>query len=203
MASTSQRPLLLIALLTLSLFAISATASRPCKTLFVSSYSFSLRRLPSSSSSSGFVTVVTEIGQLRPVHIHPARSEDVFVPHHHNHHHDSEKRTQTAPLFPFIGTASSSSSYDLSSLRDRTKDIMSVVVSLLFGVGCGALTAATMYLAWSVFISRHDDSGSSSFDDDFKDLSPKKVGYVKIPEVTADSVSLPQSTVKEAAAAAV
>ncbi|XP_050160445.1 uncharacterized protein LOC126633994 [Malus sylvestris] len=136
--------------------------------------------------------VVTETGQLRPVHIHPARSEDVFVPHHHQ---DSEKRTQTAPLFRFIGTASSSSSYDLSSLRDRTKDIMSVVVSLLFGVGCGALTAATMYLAWSVFISRHDDSGSSSFDDDFKDLSPKKVGYVKIPEVTADSVSPPPSTV--------
>ncbi|KAM1930524.1 hypothetical protein ACFX13_031953 [Malus domestica] len=166
MASTSQRTLiLLIALLTLSLFAISATASRPCKTFFVSSYSFSLRHLPSSSSPSGFVTVVTEIGQLRPVHIHPARSEDVFVPHHHHHHHhhDSKKRSQTAPLFPFIGTASLLSSYDINSLCDRTKDILSVVVSLLFGVGCDALTAANMYLAWSVFISRHDDSGSNSF----------------------------------------
>ena len=39
---------------------------RPCKTLFVSSYSFSLRRLPSSSSSSGFVTIVTEINQILP-----------------------------------------------------------------------------------------------------------------------------------------
>ncbi|RXI02679.1 hypothetical protein DVH24_002757 [Malus domestica] len=47
MASTSQRTLiLLITLLALSLFAISATASRPCKTFFFSSYSFSLRHLP-------------------------------------------------------------------------------------------------------------------------------------------------------------
>ncbi|KAL0008979.1 hypothetical protein SO802_010481 [Lithocarpus litseifolius] len=33
-------------------------------------------------------------------------------------------------------------SYDFSSLRDLTKDILSVAVALLFGVGCGALTAA-------------------------------------------------------------
>ncbi|CAN6569937.1 unnamed protein product [Malus baccata var. baccata] len=198
MASTSQRSLLLLIAL-LSLFAISATASRPCKTLFVSSYSFSLRRLPSPSSSSGFVTIVTEISQIRPVHLHPARFDDGFVPHPHQDA-ASEKLTQTAPLFPVIGTDSGSSSYDLSSLRDRTKDILSVVVSLLFGVGCGALTAAILFLAWSVFISRHD-GGSSSSDDDFEDFSPKKMGYVKIPEVTADSVSPPPSTVKEAAAA--
>ncbi|KAM1909895.1 hypothetical protein ACFX13_038598 [Malus domestica] len=94
MASTSQRSLLLIALI--SLFAISATASRPCKTLFVSSYSFSLRRLPSSSSSSGFVTIVTEISHIRPVHLHPTRFDDGFVPHPH-HHDASEKRT-SAPI---------------------------------------------------------------------------------------------------------
>lgn len=191
MASTSQRPLL-IALLTLSIFAISATATRPCKTLFISSYSFSLRRLPSSSSSSGFVTIVTEISRLRPV-----RYDDLVI----QPHEEDDKRTQAASLFPLIGTTSaSSSSYDLNSLRDRTRDILSIVVSLLFGVGCGALTAATMYLAWSVFFSRYDNGSASSFDDDFYDASPKKIGYVKIPEVAADSVPTPPSPVKEAAA---
>ncbi|PQQ21905.1 uncharacterized protein Pyn_38323 [Prunus yedoensis var. nudiflora] len=190
MASTSQRPLL-IALLTLSIFAISAIATRPCKTLFISSYSFSLRR-PSSSSSSGFVTVVTEISRLRPV-----RYDDLVI----QPHEEDDKRTQAASVFPLIGTTSaSSSSYDLNSLRDRSRDILSIVVSLLFGVGCGALTAATMYLAWSVFFSRYDNGSASSFDDDFYDASPKKIGYVKIPEVVADSVPTPPSPVKEAVA---
>ncbi|KAJ6369500.1 hypothetical protein OIU76_027848 [Salix suchowensis] len=87
-------------------------------------------------------------------------------------------------------------SYDLSSLRDRTKDILSVVVALLFGVGCGALTAATMYLVWSLFSpsqSRYDDYFDGEFsDEEEEDL--KKIGYVKIPEaeqVKGGSVYVP------------
>ncbi|KAL6219565.1 hypothetical protein ACLB2K_007324 [Fragaria x ananassa] len=162
----------LITLLTLSILAISATA-RPCKTLFISSYSVSLRRLPSSSSSSGFVTVVTEIRQLRPIRFF----YDDAVLAHPDESRAQPQRTMM-PLLPL--------STDLSSLRDRTKDILSVVVALLFGVGCGSLTAATMYLAWSLFSSRH------SFDDE--DVSPKKMGYVMIPEVVA------AAPVKEASA---
>ncbi|PIA60687.1 hypothetical protein AQUCO_00300300v1 [Aquilegia coerulea] len=64
-----------------------------------------------------------------------------------------------------------------SSLRDRTKDILSVVVALLFGVGCGALTSATMYLAWTL-ITNHD----SDFSSDDEDVNPKKMGYCKIPD---------------------
>ncbi|KAK7850303.1 hypothetical protein CFP56_001151 [Quercus suber] len=45
-------------------------------------------------------------------------------------------------------------SYDFSSLRDRTKDILSVIIALLFGVGCRAFIAATMYLTWSLFSHR-------------------------------------------------
>ncbi|KAL6225718.1 hypothetical protein ACLB2K_004567 [Fragaria x ananassa] len=160
----------LISLLTLSILAISATA-RPCKTLFISSYSVSLRRLP-SSSSSGFVT---EIRQLRPIRFF----YDDAVLAHPDESRAQPQRTMM-PLLPL--------STDLSSLRDRTKDILSVVVALLFGVGCGALTAATMYLAWSLFSSRH------SFDDEDEDVSPKKMGYVMIPEVVA------AAPVKEAAA---
>ncbi|XP_050372799.1 uncharacterized protein LOC126790553 [Argentina anserina] len=153
MASTAT----LITLLILSIFAISATA-RPCNTLFLSSYSVSLRRLP---SPSGFVTVVTEIRQLRPIRFYQDAAAD-------------------EPRRPL--------STDLSSLRDRTKDILSIVVALLFGVGCGALTAATMYLAWSLFSARQ------SFDDAEDDFSPKKMGYVKIPE------AVKAAPVKEAAA---
>lgn len=76
-------------------------------------------------------------------------------------------------------------SYDFSSLRDRTKDILSVVVALLFGVGCGALTAATMYMVWSLFSNRYDYH--DSYDDDYvaedEIDSPKKMGYVKIPAI--------------------
>ena len=74
-------------------------------------------------------------------------------------------------------------SYDLSSLRDRTKDILSVVVALPFGVDCGALTIATMYMVWSLFSSsqsRYDDYFDGEFsDEEEEDL--KKIGYVKIP----------------------
>lgn len=59
-------------------------------------------------------------------------------------------------------------------------------MALLFGVGCGALTAATMYLIWSLFSNRYDYHASY---DDYVDAddngdgvdSPKKMGYVKIP----------------------
>ena len=83
-------------------------------------------------------------------------------------------------------------SYDFSSLRDRTKDILSVVVALLFGVGCGALTAATMYFVWSVFSNRNDYHAFDDYADDDREEeieSPKKMGYVKIP--AAESVPAP------------
>lgn len=73
--------------------------------------------------------------------------------------------------------------FDLSSLRDRTVDILSVVVALLFGVGCGALTAATMYLVWSLFATHRGDDFQEESDDE--DASPKKMGYVKIPAADA------------------
>ena len=74
------------------------------------------------------------------------------------------------------------------SLRDRTKDVLSVVVALLFGVGCGALTAGTMYLAFSIIkafyhprrFNNYYDSDSE--EDEEEDVTtPKKVGYVMIP----------------------
>ena len=85
---------------------------------------------------------------------------------------------------------------EFSSFRDRTKDILSVVASLLFGAACGALTAGTMYLVWSLFNHRNEESyrsldGFSSDDDDDNDddeediFNPKKKGYVAIPAAPA------------------
>ncbi|KAK7837723.1 hypothetical protein CFP56_020851 [Quercus suber] len=67
MASLIHR-VILVQLLILSVATISATA-RPCKTLFISSYSFSFKPVNQqnpSSSSSGFVTVFTEISHFNP-----------------------------------------------------------------------------------------------------------------------------------------
>ncbi|KAE8660823.1 NC domain-containing protein-related [Hibiscus syriacus] len=137
-------------ILALGHLSVSA-AARPCKTFFVTSYSFSFENpnYPSSSSAStGFVTVVTEISQLSLKPSDP-KSSDVF-----------------------------------SSLRERSRDILSVVVALLFGVACGALTAATLYLVWT-FFSYRSDYHQAFLEEDESDgeLSPKKVGYVNIPTV--------------------
>ncbi|XP_030955938.1 uncharacterized protein LOC115978050 [Quercus lobata] len=196
MASLIHR-VILVQLLILSVATISATA-RPCKTLFISSYSFSFKPVnqknPSSSSSSGFVTVFTEISHFNPK---PQVQEQTFPttteiflfrdPIHRNDMPLGYRKPQQ-PL----------ASYDFSSLRDRTKDILSVVVALLFGVGCGALTAATMYLAWSLFSHRFSSSDYSAFpssfsdddDNDDDDVNPKKFGYIKIPAAT-DSLPAP------------
>lgn len=162
----------LLVFLLLAAATLSVSAARPCKTLLISSYSFSLRRLPNPSPSGvGFVTVLTEVTQTRPLILIDEESFDsdqFSVP-------SSAAETSFPSFWP----------YDLSSLRDRTKDILSVVVALLFGVGCGALTAATMYLAWSLFADpRHGGDDDDDYYDGFasdEDFSPKKVGYVKIP----------------------
>lgn len=92
-----------------------------------------------------------------------------------------------------------------SSIRDRTRDIMSVVGALLFGVGCGALTAATMYLIWFLFSPNRfefDDSDDDSFDDIDDDGAPKKMGYMTIPDEDIDAVkkaAQAQALAKEAA----
>lgn len=70
-------------------------------------------------------------------------------------------------------------------ISERTRDILSAVGAMLFGVGCGSLTAATMYLVWSLtsrFGSEEesDDEGFNGEDDD--NSTPKKVGYVAIPD---------------------
>ncbi|CAL0315688.1 unnamed protein product [Lupinus luteus] len=169
----------LIGLLALS---VTATATaRPCRTFFISSYSFSIPSLidRDDPSSSATLTSFTEIRSFIPVYISsvkPSFSDQIFVDRAQE---DNVVEFDHHRRVPFGFSAN-----DFSSLRNRTKDILSVVVALLFGVGCGALTAATMYLVFSIFANRDEDYSSpydGFFDDsDEKIESEKKIGYEKI-----------------------
>ncbi|KAJ6684147.1 hypothetical protein OIU85_007802 [Salix viminalis] len=178
---------LLLSLSILLGFLSFSSSARPCKTLFISSYSFSLKPLnPNPNNpSSGFV-IVTEIHEDSIPASSLALIKRRFVPFvPSNNYENTNKGFQGTTRRDEVGSVwDGFGSYDLSSLRDRTKDILSVVVALLFGVGCGALTAATMYLVWSLFSpsqSRYDDYFDGEFsDEEEEDL--KKIGYVKIPE---------------------
>ncbi|TKY47322.1 hypothetical protein E2542_SST29382 [Spatholobus suberectus] len=171
----SRLPIAVAVVLLLALSATTATA-RPCRTFIISSYSF---RNPSSNT---FATI-TEIRSFTPLYVTDKPSYDLFFPHPNLP--EPERVHPRAPL----GFASA---YDFSSLRDRTKDILSVALALLFGVGCGALTAATMYLVWSVFSTRHHAAANyDDFSDDDEIESTKKLGYVKIPAAESGAAAAP------------
>ncbi|GMJ00695.1 hypothetical protein like AT1G65720 [Hibiscus trionum] len=93
--------------------------------------------------------------------------------------------TEIAQLNPLPVPTDPKPSHVFSSLRDRSRDILSVVVALLLGVGCGALTGATIYLVWMIFTARREYHEGYEFDEEF---SPKKIGYVNIPANAAVDV---------------
>ncbi|XP_072984385.1 uncharacterized protein [Typha latifolia] len=72
----------------------------------------------------------------------------------------------------------------VSSPRNRAKDVVVVAAGLLFGFGCGAVTAAVMYLAWSLVADRYEIYEEEDDDDE----CPKKAGYVQIPAADMDTV---------------
>lgn len=192
--ATSPLPLLLL----LSLLAATASA-RPCKTFFYFS-----------------ATTTTTTTTYYPQNSLPANPNPNFSLRHRNPRYVTFIFTSTTanPFAdrrpgvdfksdPSIGGDSQSSqamtSSDLplkfystvsSSIRDRTKDIMSVVGALLFGVGCGALTGAIMYFVWALFSpGRFDFVDVSDDEDDEEDdvaATKKRLGYVAIPAKTED-----------------
>ncbi|XP_022143446.1 uncharacterized protein LOC111013320 [Momordica charantia] len=181
-------PLLLLFLLPI-LLSISADA-RPCKSLFVS---FSLHRHRTLDSRDPFseMAIIVDITELKSSSA--SSSEALF----HSVAQDilqydlARPRAVATQPHP-LQDSPLGFSYDFSSLRDRTKDILSVVVALLFGVGCGALTAATMYLAYSLCASRFgyrssvygDFGDEDDYSDDNKE-NIKKMGYIKVPDEVA------------------
>ncbi|CAI8597117.1 unnamed protein product [Vicia faba] len=181
MASLLRLP---IAAAVIFLFALSAAtvSARPCRTFIISSYSF---RNPSSNT---FATI-TEIRSISPLFPND-KPYGIFLDRPIQHQNLETNSRASHPRGP-LGFSTDA---DFSSIRDRTKDILSVALALLFGVGCGALTAATMYLVWSVFTARHEFHSAvyGDFSDDEIE-SPKKAGYVKIPaaEVAAAAPAPP------------
>ncbi|WMV18004.1 hypothetical protein MTR67_011389 [Solanum verrucosum] len=201
-------------LLAFSLLAVSAVG-RPCKTLFFitsTSYyqipttisrnpnpnpNFFLRN-PSISprfrafvvTTSGFRDDAPKFGLLRPS-VFFRRSDPFLIREDAVEHVEDgeELESRSSSMMPVEFYSSVT-----SSIRDRTKDIMRVVGALLFGVGCGALTAATMYLIWSLFWPNRFEFEES--DDDFD--SAKKMGYVAIPtKVVDDDLKKPAAPAKE------
>ncbi|KAL9409165.1 hypothetical protein AB3S75_047533 [Citrus x aurantiifolia] len=86
-----------------------------------------------------------------------------------------------------IGSSTSSTSQNTAFCPSSTTSPLYATrpVALLFSVGCSSLTDITMYLVWSLFANHHDSRNSyeefTDVDDHDDDLSPKKMGYEKIP----------------------
>ncbi|KAJ3682310.1 hypothetical protein LUZ60_014883 [Juncus effusus] len=164
----------------LSLSVSSSSRPLPCNTLLIS-YSFTSYSSDSNSDSSSlsfyrpstFITVYRIISPLRSSNLD-----------RQSHSHPVQIQRSQRP----------SSAHLASSLQDRARDILAVAAGLLFGVGCGALTAATLYFLFAVATNRYALLGSH-YDDDEDEIdeydeipSPKKGVYVTIPveETTAD-----------------
>ncbi|CAK9317957.1 unnamed protein product [Citrullus colocynthis] len=176
--------LFLLLLFTISL-SISSSHARPCKSFFLS---FSLHRHPTLDSRDPFsqMAIIVDITEFKSSF---SSSSDPLFPSLTG---DTDILRFDLPRPRAVAAATQTHSlqhlpYDFTSLRDRTKDILSVVVALLFGVGCGALTAATMYLAYSLFAGQFGRRSSVCDDfleeDDFSDDNKeniKKMGYIKI-----------------------
>ncbi|XP_021742717.1 uncharacterized protein LOC110708799 [Chenopodium quinoa] len=188
MASSSVTSIFSLLLISSILSAVSARPGlpfHPCNTLIVSTYSFSfLPQNPNSDipNNPHFIVVSADLRpllrhhQLRPRRFMPFSVVDKTQKPEFRPEQPINERPEFLPL-------------GFSSLRERTKDILSVVASLLFGAACGALTAGTMYLIWSLFNHGHGsyrslDGFNSDSDDDNDDddiFNPKKPGYVAIP----------------------
>lgn len=159
--------------LSISTYARPGRPFHPCNTLLIS-YSFtSFSSETSQSSSDGSLsahqpsTFITVYRIISPFHV----SRHLPQPSHLDRPIPSQRAV--TPL--------------TSSLQDRARDILAVAAGLLFGVGCGALTAATLYFLFAVATNRHVIIGGSHYDeeeeeDEYDEIpSPKKGSYVAVP----------------------
>ncbi|XP_010933269.1 uncharacterized protein [Elaeis guineensis] len=174
----------------LSLLSAAATARpgahfHPCNTLLISytissssssSSGGSLVGEPAKTHPTGFFAVYRIVTPFPPLFA-ASSFGDLYIRPAQIRRPDLPRRAAALPTEP-IATA-----FGFSSLQERAKDILVVVVGLLFGVGCGALTAATMYLIWSLVTNRYEICGADGYSEDEEEVdeSPKKSGYVKIP----------------------
>ncbi|KAL5223452.1 hypothetical protein ABZP36_010091 [Zizania latifolia] len=189
----ASRLVLYLAVVSLSLLVTSLpAAARPCHTFFISFPANSNpnggAEVPDHRAALTTATVITvfRVRRLGPhlaqVHGHGHAHPDLH--HFHSIPANIQIHRPELPRLPHPAAGAA------GVLQERAKDILMVVVGILFGVGCGALTAASMYLVWSMLAgtaaSSHYDEIYGDEDDEASDSkSPKKVGYVIIPGVEA------------------
>ncbi|XP_059623316.1 uncharacterized protein LOC132266459 [Cornus florida] len=196
MASTQHHLLLRLSIL-LGLLAIAANARpgrfHPCKTLIffttttttTTSSSTPLHQNPNfpiQENQGRFLTFFfTEVRELDPKprlpsHLpHLPLYDTTIVDRASDADADIEKRPLPLGFYSSVG----------ASFRDRSKDVLSAVWALLLGVGCGTLTAVTIYIFWSAIVPnrfefRDSDDEFDDDDNDDDDVKPK-MGYVAIP----------------------
>ncbi|KAK4274965.1 hypothetical protein QN277_018118 [Acacia crassicarpa] len=183
---SSTTALRLIAVL-LGFLALSTSATaRPCRTFFVSFYSVSVGRHSPAATLTAFEEIrsLDFVGNNDDNHDNPSLAAVIFFDSALSGHplEEDEHETKIELQMSQIRVSFGFSSRNFSSFRERTVDIVSVVLALLFGVTGGALTATGLYLIWFVLSDRYDnrDSYYDYSDDDEEIDSPKKSGYVKI-----------------------
>ncbi|KAF0930257.1 hypothetical protein E2562_030897 [Oryza meyeriana var. granulata] len=188
------RLLLLLAVASFSLLIASpAAAARPCHTFFIS---FATNPNPNGGTevadhctatlTTATVITVFRVRCLCPhlTHVHGHGHAHPNLHHLHSIPANIQIRRPELPELPHPAAQAA------DSFQERAKDILVVVVGILFGVGCGALTAASMYLVWSVLAgaaapSPYDEIYGDEDEEASDSESPKKVGYVIIPGVEA------------------
>ncbi|KAG2548352.1 uncharacterized protein LOC120650726 [Panicum virgatum] len=177
----ARRLLLLLAVAAASLLAADA---RPCRTFLVA-FPADPNPNPSGGGAAAHhhyrgvphvATVVTvfRVRRLGP-HLHQGHRN-----HHHLHSIPANVQIRR-PELPHPAHAAA------AGPQERARDILVVVVGLLFGVACGALTAASVYLVWSMVAGGATASPYEELYDEEDEASdtesPKKVGYVIIQEL--------------------
>uniref|UniRef100_A0A0E0M8X0 Uncharacterized protein n=1 Tax=Oryza punctata TaxID=4537 RepID=A0A0E0M8X0_ORYPU len=184
--------MLLLAVAFVSLFAASpAVAARPCHTFFVS---FAANPNPIIGDAGvadhrgAALTTATVITVFRVRRLGPHLAHGHAHPNIHHLHSIPANIQIRRPELPELPRRAAQAA---DSFQERAKDILVVVIGILFGVGCGALTAASMYLVWSVLAgaaaapSPYDELYGHEDEEASDSESPKKVGYVIIPGIEA------------------
>ncbi|XP_051183923.1 uncharacterized protein [Lolium perenne] len=169
MAAGAARLLLVLAAASL----LASASARPCghaQTLLISFSSFS-RPNPDPANPAPLTTTVVTVLRVRRL----------------GPHLQIRRPAHPEPLPAAVAASADTAAASSSSFQDRAKDILVVVSGLLFGFGCGALTAASMYLVWSLIASTAASPYDELYsDDDDEEVlisdseSPKKAGYVII-----------------------
>ncbi|OEL14688.1 hypothetical protein BAE44_0024296 [Dichanthelium oligosanthes] len=172
-------------LLTVAAASLLVADARPCRTFLVA---FPADPNPNPGSGDGAVHHYRSVPHIASViTVFRVRRLGPHLPHGHgnrNHHHLHSIPANVQirrPELPHLAHAAA------PGPQERARDILVVVVGLLFGVACGALTAASVYLVWSMVAGAAAASPYDELYDDEDEASdtesPKKVGYVIIQEL--------------------